>query len=84
MRLRILLGTAALVLGLALYALAVMLVAVKLVPEHWAVEAAFYLVAGIAWIVPAARLTRWMQAPDAAVTLPGRPTSPGSGGSASR
>jgi hypothetical protein len=84
LRLRILVGTAALVLGLALYALAVMLVAVELVPEHWAVEAVFYLVAGIAWIVPAARLTRWMQAPDAAAAPAGKPTSPGSGGSASR
>ena len=83
MRLRILLGTAALVLGLALYALAVMLVAVELVPEHWAAEALFYLVAGIAWIVPAARLTRWIQAPDA-VAAARKPTSPGSGGSASR
>jgi hypothetical protein len=85
LRLRILVGTAALVVGLALYALAVMLVAVELVPEHWAVQAVFYLVAGIAWILPAARLTRWMQAPDAVRPAAGRgaATSPGSEGSGS-
>ena len=61
MRLRILLGTLLLVLGLAGYALAVMVVAVRLLPQYWAVEAAFYAVAGIGWIVPAAGLVRWMQ-----------------------
>ena len=61
MRLRILLGSLLLILGLGLYALAVMAVAVRLLPDQWAVEAVFYTFAGIAWIVPAARLTRWMQ-----------------------
>lgn len=61
MRLRILLGSLLLVLGLALYALAVMAAAARLLPDNQAVELAFYALAGIAWIFPAARLTRWMQ-----------------------
>ncbi len=61
MRLRILLGTLLLVLGLGGYALAVMVAAVRLLPEQWAVEAAFYAIAGLLWIPPAARLVRWMQ-----------------------
>ncbi len=61
MRLRILLGTLAMLVGLALYGLAVMAVAVRLLPAHWAVEMVFYALAGIAWVFPAARLTRWMQ-----------------------
>jgi hypothetical protein len=61
MRLRILLGTVILVAGLGLYALAVAAVALRLLPDQWAVEAAFYALAGVVWIFPAARLTRWMQ-----------------------
>jgi hypothetical protein len=61
MRLRILFGTLLLVFGLGLYALLVMAVATRLLPDHWAVQMAFYAVAGIAWIFPAARLTGWMQ-----------------------
>ena len=61
MRLRILLGSLLLVLGLALYALAAMAAAARLLPDNQAVELAFYALAGIAWIFPAARLTRWMQ-----------------------
>jgi hypothetical protein len=61
MRLRILLGTLLLVVGLSLYALAVSAVASRLAPEHWPAEVAFYALAGVAWIFPAARLTRWMQ-----------------------
>jgi len=60
-RLRILFGTALLIGGLGIYALAVMLVAVRFLPSHWAAEIPFYLVTGIVWIFPAARLTRWMQ-----------------------
>jgi Protein of unknown function (DUF2842) len=63
MRWRVLVGTAALVLGLAVYALAAMRLAVAVVPETEWVRALFYAAAGILWIFPAARLTRWMQAP---------------------
>lgn len=61
MRLRILVGTVLLVAGLAAYGLLVMAVAVRLLPSHWAVQGGFYAVMGIAWVWPAARLTRWMQ-----------------------
>jgi hypothetical protein len=61
MRLRILFGTVILVAGLALYALVMTVVALWLLPDHWAVEAVFYALAGVAWIFPAAWLTRWMQ-----------------------
>lgn len=61
MRLRILLGTIVLVMGLAGYAILVVAVGTRLLPDQWAIDAAFYGLAGIAWIVPAARLTRWMQ-----------------------
>lgn len=61
MRLRILFGMLLLVLGLGCYALAVMAAAVRLLPGQWAVEAVFYAVAGTVWILPAARLVRWMQ-----------------------
>jgi Protein of unknown function (DUF2842) len=61
MRLRILLGSLVLVIGLALYALAVIEAAARLLPDNQAVALAFYAAAGVAWIFPAARLTRWMQ-----------------------
>lgn len=61
MRLRILIGTLLLVAGLGGYALAVTAAAARLLPEQWAVEAAFYALAGVAWIAPAALLLRWMQ-----------------------
>jgi hypothetical protein len=61
MRLRILLGTAILTLGLALYAAAAIVIARRFLPERILIDMAFYAAAGIAWIWPAARLTRWMQ-----------------------
>jgi hypothetical protein len=61
MRLRILWGMLLLIAGLALYSLAVMALATRVLPNHWAAEIPFYLVAGLLWIPPAARLTRWMQ-----------------------
>jgi hypothetical protein len=62
LRPRLLIGTAMLVFGLVLYALLAMRLAVAIVPEHWAAQTLFYAVTGIAWVYPAARLTRWMQA----------------------
>ena len=61
MRLRILFGTLGLIFGLAVYALLVMRLAIAVLPENRLVEAIFYLVTGLAWIFPAARLTKWMQ-----------------------
>jgi uncharacterized protein DUF2842 len=61
MRLKILFGTLVLVVGLAVYALVIAALAGRFMPEHWAVQALFYCIAGIAWVWPAARLVRWMQ-----------------------
>ena len=60
MRLRILLGTVILVIGLALYAAVVEVIAHRLLPARVSIEMAFYVIAGIVWLPPAARLTRWM------------------------
>lgn len=61
MRLRILFGTFGLILGLGLYALLVMRLAIAVLPDNRIAEALFYLVTGIVWIFPAAKLTKWMQ-----------------------
>ena len=60
MRLRILVGTIGLILGLALYAALVVVLATPLLPRETLLDMAFYAAAGIIWIWPAARLTRWM------------------------
>jgi len=59
MRLRILAGTLLLLVGLVLYAGAVMALVARL-PANAALDFALYGVAGIAWVAPAALLTRWM------------------------
>jgi hypothetical protein len=52
------LGFVAIVLFLAAYVgLAVTLG--DLVPDHWAADVAYYLVAGVAWVPVAGRLLRW-------------------------
>ncbi len=61
MRLRILAGTVILILGLTAYAMAVASVARAVLPDGTLVQILFYACAGIAWLAPAARLTRWMQ-----------------------
>lgn len=53
----------ALLLGLAAYAILVVTLADH-VPQHWALEALYFSVAGILWVWPAARLVRWMHARD--------------------
>jgi hypothetical protein len=54
------LGIVVLLAGLAAWALIAMRVGATWVPEHWLAQLAFYLVAGLAWLWPAARLVRWM------------------------
>lgn len=61
MRLRILIGTLALVAGLVIYGLAVASLAARLLPELGVMQLVFYAIAGMVWVWPAARLTRWMQ-----------------------
>ncbi|HLJ63098.1 MAG TPA: DUF2842 domain-containing protein [Stellaceae bacterium] len=60
MRWRSLIGILVLVAGLAFYGLAVTALAAHLLPGDGIAEIGFYAVAGIVWILPAARLTRWM------------------------
>jgi Protein of unknown function (DUF2842) len=62
MRLRILLGIVILIVGLMIYAAAVAVIGGEFLPRETAIDLAFYAVAGIAWILPAAWLTRWMNA----------------------
>lgn len=65
-RTRKLIGTVLLLAFLALYAFLAMLVAVVLqVNGNKIAELLFYVVGGLAWVVPAAWLVRWMQKPDA-------------------
>jgi hypothetical protein len=45
--------------GLFVYALAIMVVA-ELLPPYWPAQTLFFAVAGLIWIVPAARFVRWM------------------------
>jgi hypothetical protein len=61
MRLRILFGTLGLVFGLTIYALLATRLAVAILPDQWAIDLLYYIVAGTLWIFPAIRLTRWMQ-----------------------
>jgi hypothetical protein len=64
-RTRKLIGTILLLLFVAVYALLAMLVAIVLqVNASKVVELAFYVVAGLAWVIPAGILIRWMQRPD--------------------
>ncbi len=64
-RTRKLVGAILLLLFLAVYSLAAMLVAVVLqVNGSKAAELAFYVVAGLLWVVPAGWLVKWMQKPD--------------------
>lgn len=66
-RTRKLIGTVALLVFLAVYAFLAMLVAVVLEVKSSKIgELAFYIIGGLAWVVPAAWLVRWMQKPDAA------------------
>ncbi|HEX4112149.1 MAG TPA: DUF2842 domain-containing protein [Stellaceae bacterium] len=74
MRLRILAGSVILILGLALYAAAVIVLARRFLPEWIAIDLVFYAGAGIAWIWPAALLTRWMSHAAPYRPPPGAPT----------
>jgi uncharacterized protein DUF2842 len=64
-RTRKLIGTVVLLVFLALYAFAAAAIGasrVTLAP-HWA-QLAYFVAAGLAWVVPAALLIRWMHRPD--------------------
>ena len=65
MRLRKLIGLVLMLVLIVFYALIVMTVAVTTsVPDNAYFEFFYYLVTGIAWVVPAAAIIYWMQRPD--------------------
>lgn len=45
--------------GFTAYVALVVALADHVIPLHWALGLAYYLVAGLAWTWPAARLMRW-------------------------
>lgn len=64
-RTRKLVGTILLFLFIALYALVAMAVAIVLqVNASKTAELAYYVIAGLLWVLPAGWLIRWMQKPD--------------------
>ena len=65
MRTRKLIGAVALLLLITVYSFAAMMVAIALQvnASKW-VEVIYYIVAGMAWIVPAGAIIWWMQQPD--------------------
>ena len=65
-RTRKLIGTMVLIVFVAVYALAVASIgAGRITTAPALAQFAFFLVAGLAWVVPAGLLIRWMQRPDA-------------------
>ena len=58
-------GTIALLLFLAIYAILAMAVgASQLIIESKSMQWLYFLVAGLVWLIPAGLLVRWMQKPD--------------------
>ncbi|MEM7774426.1 MAG: DUF2842 domain-containing protein [Pseudomonadota bacterium] len=66
-RIRKLIGTIILTIFLALYAFTAMLVSIGLqISEAGKLaEVVYYLIAGLAWVLPAGVIIWWMQKPDA-------------------
>lgn len=66
LRTRKLIGTIALMVFLAFYALAALAVAIVLQVNQASklAELAYYMVAGLLWIVPAGAIIAWMGRPD--------------------
>jgi hypothetical protein len=64
-RTRKLIGTVVFLLGLAIYAtLAAMIGSGRIALAPQWVQLAFFVTAGLAWVIPAGLLIRWMQRPD--------------------
>lgn len=68
MRMRKLVGTVLLMVMITVYALIAMVVAVALEVNTTSnfVELAYYAIAGLLWVVPAAVIIKWMSREDAA------------------
>jgi hypothetical protein len=66
-RIRKLIGLVLMLALIVFYAMIVMTVAVTTsVPENGLIEFFYYLVTGVAWVVPAAAIIYWMQRSDEA------------------
>ena len=64
-RTRKFIGAIALLVFLTIYALAAMMVAIALqVNASKLAEVLYYLIAGLAWTIPAGAIVWWMQQPD--------------------
>jgi hypothetical protein len=64
-RIRKLIGTVVLVAFLVLYTWVAMAIGSGRISEsHSLVQFAYFLVAGLLWVIPAGLLIRWMQRPD--------------------
>lgn len=48
-----------LIVGLVFYAAGVVMLSSKLLPIHWFVDLLYYVIAGIAWVLPAGLLLKW-------------------------
>lgn len=62
---RKLVGMLALIVFLILYVwVAVAIDAGGITEAYWLVQLAYFLIAGLLWVIPAGLLIRWMQRPD--------------------
>jgi hypothetical protein len=65
MRVRKLIGTVALLMLVIVWALIAMAVAPSALTSNGFVQAAYYVCAGLGWVLPAMPLIAWMARPDA-------------------
>ena len=62
---RKLVGTLLLIVFLVLYVwMAVAIGSGRITEVHWLAQFAYFLIAGLLWVIPAGLLIRWMQRPD--------------------
>ncbi|MEO1014925.1 MAG: DUF2842 domain-containing protein [Pseudomonadota bacterium] len=61
-RVKKLIGLAALLPYLGAYMLGAIVLADAL-PRHWAAQLVYFMIAGVAWVLPLRPILRWMEAP---------------------
>jgi len=73
MRIRKLIGTIVLLVFLGVYAWAAVIIGAGRITQapHWA-QLAYFVVAGLLWVIPAGVLIRWMQRPGPSAQAPKR------------
>ncbi|RMF10060.1 MAG: DUF2842 domain-containing protein [Alphaproteobacteria bacterium] len=52
-------GMFILIVGLVFYAAGVVKLSSMFLPIHWLVDLVYYVIAGVAWVVPAGLLLKW-------------------------